>query len=131
MIRRPPRSTLFPYTTLFRSTIDKSRLGRDQKDGRLGNERYNHQRIGQIRRQETYVNFFKQTGVQSLARFVGDLVEQVGEQQATCGEGKRTGHIEHGFLSGLDSRLAQSLKAVAHRLNPSIGTAAKAVRMQN
>src|SRR3712207_8060978 len=25
MIRRPPRSTLFPYTTLFRSTVD-SRL---------------------------------------------------------------------------------------------------------
>src|SRR2546425_7408781 len=24
MIRRPPRSTLFPYTTLFRSTIDLS-----------------------------------------------------------------------------------------------------------
>src|SRR3712207_2469895 len=23
MIRRPPRSTLFPYTTLFRSTLDK------------------------------------------------------------------------------------------------------------
>jgi len=25
MIRRPPRSTLFPYTTLFRSTIDAFR----------------------------------------------------------------------------------------------------------
>src|SRR5438093_10259143 len=25
MIRRPPRSTLFPYTTLFRSLIDLSR----------------------------------------------------------------------------------------------------------
>src|SRR5258708_13299338 len=25
MIRRPPRSTLFPYTTLFRSIWDKSR----------------------------------------------------------------------------------------------------------
>src|SRR3712207_9056539 len=24
MIRRPPRSTLFPYTTLFRSQLDKS-----------------------------------------------------------------------------------------------------------
>src|SRR2546427_5053650 len=24
MIRRPPRSTLFPYTTLFRSLIDRS-----------------------------------------------------------------------------------------------------------
>src|SRR3712207_8017398 len=30
MIRRPPRSTLFPYTTLFRSP------GGDQEPGRLG-----------------------------------------------------------------------------------------------
>src|SRR5256886_6760867 len=28
MIRRPPRSTLFPYTTLFRSTLSAPRLGR-------------------------------------------------------------------------------------------------------
>src|SRR2546430_12565871 len=27
MIRRPPRSTLFPYTTLFRSAADLSTLG--------------------------------------------------------------------------------------------------------
>src|SRR5687768_18107820 len=27
MIRRPPRSTLFPYTTLFRSTVAHSRPG--------------------------------------------------------------------------------------------------------
>src|SRR3712207_8869742 len=27
MIRRPPRSTLFPYTTLFRSGDDDARLG--------------------------------------------------------------------------------------------------------
>src|SRR5215208_7591113 len=27
MIRRPPRSTLFPYTTLFRSTPERSPLG--------------------------------------------------------------------------------------------------------
>src|SRR5438034_8490582 len=27
MIRRPPRSTLFPYTTLFRSTITSARCG--------------------------------------------------------------------------------------------------------
>src|SRR3712207_7174760 len=27
MIRRPPRSTLFPYTTLFRSRIDVEQLG--------------------------------------------------------------------------------------------------------
>src|SRR5260221_2205518 len=28
MIRRPPRSTLFPYTTLFRSEGDAGRIGR-------------------------------------------------------------------------------------------------------
>src|SRR2546427_10160259 len=28
MIRRPPRSTLFPYTTLFRSTVSESEVGR-------------------------------------------------------------------------------------------------------
>src|SRR2546430_5127204 len=32
MIRRPPRSTLFPYTTLFRSVIDVQRLGVDRVD---------------------------------------------------------------------------------------------------
>src|SRR5262249_59908198 len=43
MIRRPPRSTLFPYTTLFRSfCLDRSRLRRNgpqqrnlELDGRL------------------------------------------------------------------------------------------------
>src|SRR2546422_3557112 len=28
MIRRPPRSTLFPYTTLFRSTVEPLSVGR-------------------------------------------------------------------------------------------------------
>src|SRR3712207_7208193 len=32
MIRRPPRSTLFPYTTLFRSDNDRDGLG-DSCDG--------------------------------------------------------------------------------------------------
>src|SRR5258708_15378257 len=30
MIRRPPRSTLFPYTTLFRSMLFEHRLGIEQ-----------------------------------------------------------------------------------------------------
>src|SRR5258708_25741437 len=29
MIRRPPRSTLFPYTTLFRSSLSASNVGAD------------------------------------------------------------------------------------------------------
>src|SRR5256885_8852971 len=37
MIRRPPRSTLFPYTTLFRSSLDEERVslarGPDRRRG--------------------------------------------------------------------------------------------------
>src|SRR5256885_12648349 len=31
MIRRPPRSTLFPYTTLFRSHVDERLVDRDRE----------------------------------------------------------------------------------------------------
>src|SRR2546422_9746717 len=31
MIRRPPRSTLFPYTTLFRSPVDRPSHGPDRR----------------------------------------------------------------------------------------------------
>src|SRR5256885_12656696 len=38
MIRRPPRSTLFPYTTLFRSNIPADASVRDRNAiGQLGN----------------------------------------------------------------------------------------------
>src|SRR5438876_2667779 len=37
MIRRPPRSTLFPYTTLFRSRADAPAIACDR--GRRGDER--------------------------------------------------------------------------------------------
>src|SRR3712207_7254640 len=39
MIRRPPRSTLFPYTTLFRSRLSRIRIGgrrRVERHGRAG-----------------------------------------------------------------------------------------------
>src|SRR3712207_8717441 len=43
MIRRPPRSTLFPYTTLFRS-----RFGRIVPDGVVIPLQLSHQMIGQL-----------------------------------------------------------------------------------
>src|SRR3712207_7817359 len=38
MIRRPPRSTLFPYTTLFRSVLERvtDRVARDRRGVRIG-----------------------------------------------------------------------------------------------
>src|SRR3989449_6554921 len=36
MIRRPPRSTLFPYTTLFRSVLDESSVDIQKLAGFMG-----------------------------------------------------------------------------------------------
>src|SRR5437588_1760211 len=36
MIRRPPRSTLFPYTTLFRSATTRGTTGPRGEEGRAG-----------------------------------------------------------------------------------------------
>src|SRR5258706_14707752 len=45
MIRRPPRSTLFPYTTLFRSSIPLTpALLRGEDGGRASSARAQHQR---------------------------------------------------------------------------------------
>src|SRR5436190_9115037 len=39
MTRPPPRSTLFPYTTLFRSECQSSHVGRSSEDGRVSPRR--------------------------------------------------------------------------------------------
>src|SRR5260221_5681325 len=41
MIRRPPKSTLFPYTTLFRSNAGKGALGKMAKDQEFANKLQN------------------------------------------------------------------------------------------
>src|SRR3712207_9072809 len=42
MIRRPPRSTLFPYTTLFRSEVHVEADGGQRVDDRLDADRVAH-----------------------------------------------------------------------------------------
>src|SRR2546426_1965200 len=57
MIRRPPRSTLFPYTTLFRSGFDPEMLARDFESSAFANqaaERVN--RAGSPDRKSTRLN---------------------------------------------------------------------------
>src|SRR3712207_8322455 len=46
MIRRPPRSTLFPYTTLFRSLRDRDSAARLRKRPKFGRGRV----FGRLRR---------------------------------------------------------------------------------
>src|SRR2546422_8112654 len=45
MIRRPPRSTLFPYTTLFRSLPAHQRPVEHLADGDLGHARARHRDV--------------------------------------------------------------------------------------
>src|SRR5258708_25390058 len=56
MIRRPPRSTLFPYTTLFRSLLVHADIAEDapaeerclRVDGDFGNARLQRARVTKI-----------------------------------------------------------------------------------
>src|SRR5690242_21163772 len=54
MIRRPPRSTLFPYTTLFRSVWKHRRAmwTRDPKQRRIGRRALPYMLVFQIRSEE-------------------------------------------------------------------------------
>src|SRR5690349_23679316 len=54
MIRRPPRSTLFPYTTLFRSR--GARAARGQGDVRISRERAGHAPVLARDRKSTRLN---------------------------------------------------------------------------
>src|SRR2546422_7611309 len=54
MIRRPPRSTLFPYTTLFRS--DEGRLGGCAYDQRTSGTRRNYRPRLLLRRSEEHTS---------------------------------------------------------------------------
>src|SRR5688572_32668077 len=60
MLRRPPRSTLFPYTTLFRSDRDRARMAaalpvRDESRG-LHGECGDHRRAGRPVRSEEHTS---------------------------------------------------------------------------
>src|SRR2546426_12568542 len=70
MIRRPPRSTLFPYTTLFRSGLPPGVLNVLTGDGRTGELIVNHADIDKI----------AFTGSTEVGRII---------RKATAGSGKR------------------------------------------
>src|SRR5256886_7048874 len=54
MIRRPPRSTLFPYTTLFRSRA--ARPGSSRRSGRRGAGASGHRSADRVVRSEEHTS---------------------------------------------------------------------------
>src|SRR5688572_31281104 len=74
MLRRPPRSTLFPYTTLFRSVVDLVREVRTSgADHRVGSRRT------RLLRHDLRVGI----GERHDQRLLGHLLEQLGDRKST------------------------------------------------
>src|SRR3712207_6915763 len=68
MIRRPPRSTLFPYTTLFRSEGERLQL-------------IDSGSIDWLEADDNYVHVHTASRVYLLRRTLQDLLAQLGEQR--------------------------------------------------
>src|SRR2546426_11097996 len=78
MIRRPPRSTLFPYTTLFRSQD----AGRGMGDpGLVGDDQERHPLAVEL--PEEIDHAFPRPGVEIARGFVGQQQGRAGEKSAS------------------------------------------------
>src|SRR2546426_10372038 len=74
MIRRPPRSTLFPYTTLFRSHLDEVRArvmqALDKRRLILENRMYQHQLEDRVQEQAHRIEELSLERLQALVHFL-------------------------------------------------------------
>src|SRR3712207_7834408 len=92
MIRRPPRSTLFPYTTLFRSHVEQCDISRYQPEQRfdaiIGNPPFNL-KVDHRLSQEYYMEDRKSTRLNSshanISYAVFCLKKKNGETAAALG----------------------------------------------
>src|SRR2546426_7375037 len=80
MIRRPPRSTLFPYTTLFRSLGDVAGQARLAERHRLGLQPSFHLALAQPRLEEVVLDDREAEGVAVAQR----SEEHTSELQSPC-----------------------------------------------
>src|SRR3712207_8629502 len=77
MIRRPPRSTLFPYTTLFRSVLVARVLGEHHGENTL---RGHDVRAGAVRREEMAT---APPGIFGQRQLVGVVPAAEGDRKST------------------------------------------------
>src|SRR5256886_17562669 len=103
MIRRPPRSTLFPYTTLFRSPLLRGRLG-----GIAAVDRVPHHRPHDA---------------QSLhSRPHVRLTNTAAAPYTPAVPVKAPGRMRHTSTAGLNARRFTSLRSGTNRRSPAGGT---------
>src|SRR3989449_6696185 len=103
MIRRPPRSTLFPYTTLFRSTGWKNN-GEEKwvaEDGTILCES-THNKYGYLTTEKTYRDF------NLRLRFKGE-------------KGGNSGVFVHARIIGIDPTHGPHIEGMQVEVDPNVG----------
>src|SRR2546425_9027571 len=94
MIRRPPRSTLFPYTTLFRSVFDPTGAGDAFAGGLMGDlASTGDVSDASLRRAMVYRSEEHTSELQSLAYLVCRLLLE--KKNITLEQHQRYRHVEH------------------------------------
>src|SRR3712207_9012794 len=78
MIRRPPRSTLFPYTTLFRS------VHRHGKLGRIADEHQLREAAAEVRSVDAFAGRSEQHQLEHVARSEEHTSELQSRQYLVC-----------------------------------------------
>src|SRR5256885_8295089 len=102
MIRRPPRSTLFPYTTLFRSAVQRHHL----LVAREGADQHHQRALGQVEVGDQQIDHLVlEAGRDEDARVAGELArseEHTSELQSPCNivcrlllETKKSARLSH------------------------------------
>src|SRR2546426_1244344 len=115
MIRRPPRSTLFPYTTLFRSLgeLHAEILIKERREshGALPGELRRDPRVAQASRAEAVVSI---EDADIVVRVVEDLFDlRVGEELPQGGEIAHRERVDDRGLSGARELHQEDAVAVA------------------
>src|SRR2546422_9864018 len=95
MIRRPPRSTLFPYTTLFRSLLELSEATSENVEGR--------------RLPRGHLEFQNFDAARNDAQRVSELMGEPGREPPECGHSLAPHQFRHG-LGPLRGSLAHRLR---------------------
>src|SRR5256885_17114464 len=102
MIRRPPRSTLFPYTTLFRSLpLDRDPVGRDPGRAAADDLRLEAVLLGMavVECSEAHDHDDHVLRLDPLARCVVDLLLLAGDRAQICVRGPVVVEADRGHIA--------------------------------